>query len=95
VDPKPVPPGWKALASGAALQARTSVLGASTWADADRRRRRYVLLAGVLLATLLIVMLTAAAAGATATDGSITQTGYYHDHDWWDHDHDGFGHGFG
>jgi len=79
-DPRPVPPGWRAVASTAALQARASVLGASTWADADPKRRRVVLLTAILATLLLVMILTAAAAsGAGVGDG---WDGPYHHHHW-------------
>jgi Domain of unknown function (DUF1707) len=67
--PRPVPaapqaPGWRAVGSSAALQARMSLLGSPTWADADTRRRRIVVLTGILVALLLIAAMTAAASGA-------------------------------
>jgi hypothetical protein len=80
-DPTPVAPGWKAVASTAALQARTSIMGASSWATADRRRRRMVLLTGILLATLLVILLTAAAATA-GTTGGPPPFDYDHFHHW-------------
>jgi hypothetical protein len=78
-DPTPVAPGWRAVASTAALQARTSVMGAPTWAMADRRRRRWVLLSAILLGVLLVMMLTAAAvAGAADLDGWNHPHGHHH-----------------
>jgi hypothetical protein len=62
-DPAPVAPGWRALASTAALQARTSALGVPTWSAAAPRRRLLVVLAGVLLALLFLAAVVAAATG--------------------------------
>jgi hypothetical protein len=75
-DPAPVAPGWKAVASTAALQARMSLLGAPSWSAADRRRRRIVLLTTILVVLLLVIALTAA---AVAGGGDF---GYDHHH--WD-----------
>jgi Domain of unknown function (DUF1707) len=80
-DPAPVAPGWRAIASTAVLQGRTSLLGAGTWADADRGRRRAVLITGVLVALLLVIMLTAAATAGAADLGGWD--GHHH-HDRWD-----------
>ena len=77
-DPVPVAPGWRAVADTAALQARTSLLGAPSWAAADSRRRRLVVLTGVLVTLLLVIALTAAAAAAALDVGA-----YHHQwHDW-------------
>jgi hypothetical protein len=76
-DPAPTAPGWKAVASTAALQARTSLMGAPSWVAADRRRRRGVLLVGILLALLLVIALTAA---AVAGSGDVGGYGDYHHH---------------
>ncbi|MGY1603596.1 DUF1707 SHOCT-like domain-containing protein [Geodermatophilus sp. SYSU D00815] len=81
-DPAPVAPGWRALASTAALQARTSVLGAGSWAAADRTRRRVVLLAGLLVALMLVIALTAAATASAADLGGGWD--HHHHHDYWD-----------
>ena len=75
-DPAPVAPGWKAVASTAALQARTSLMGAPSWSAADRRRRRGVLLVGILLALLLVIAITAAAVAGSGDWGY----GDYHHH---------------
>jgi hypothetical protein len=76
-DPAPVAPGWKAVASTAALQARTSLMGAPAWSAADRRRRRGVLVAGILLALLLVIALTTAAVAGSGDWGGY---GDYHHH---------------
>ena len=76
-DPAPVAPGWKAVASTAALQARTSLMGAPSWSAADRRRRRGVLLVGILLALLLVIALTTAAVAGSGDWGGY---GDYHHH---------------
>jgi hypothetical protein len=78
-DPAPVAPGWRAVTSTAALQARTTLLGASSWAAADRRRRRLVLLTALLIALLLAAAITAAAVGHGGDFG-----GYDYDHHWRD-----------
>src|SRR4051794_35247523 len=78
-DPAPVAPGWRAVASTAALQARTSLMGAPSWSSADRRRRRGVLLVGILLALLLVIALTAAAVSGAGDWG-----GYGYHHHWRD-----------
>jgi hypothetical protein len=78
-DPAPVAPGWRAVASTAALQARTSLMGAASWSAADRRRRRLVVLAGTLVTLLLVIALTAAAVAGGGDYGH----GYY-DHHWRD-----------
>jgi hypothetical protein len=85
-DPAPAAPGWRAVASTAALQARTSLMGAPSWSAADRRRRRGVLLAGVLLALLLVIALTAAAVAGTGDWGGYGDYGDYGDyhHHWHD-----------
>jgi hypothetical protein len=75
-DPTPVAPGWRAVASTAALQARTSLLGAPSWATADSRRRRAVLLVGILVALLLVVALTSAAVAGASDFGGYD----YHRH---------------
>ncbi|MGY1616167.1 DUF1707 domain-containing protein [Geodermatophilus sp. SYSU D00691] len=75
----PVAPGWRAVASTAALQARTTLMGAGSWGAADRTRRRLVLLAGVFLVLLVVVALTAA---ATAEAGDFG--GWDHHRDRWD-----------
>lgn len=80
-EPPPVPPaapGWRSVGSMAALQARTTLLGAPSWAAADRRRRRLVLLTGLLLTLLLVVLITAAAVAAGH------DAGYWSDHHHWD-----------
>jgi hypothetical protein len=76
-DPAPVAPGWKAVASTAALQARTSLMGAPSWSAADRRRRRGVLLVAILVALLLVIALTAAAVAGSGDWGGY---GDYHQH---------------
>jgi hypothetical protein len=76
-DPTPVAPGWRAVASTAALQARASVMGAPTWALADRTRRRWVLLSAILLGVLLVMILTAAMADAANVGG---WDGHHHGH---------------
>lgn len=76
-DPTPVAPGWRAVASAAALQASTSVLGAASWSAADRRRRRIVLLAGLLIALLLVAAITAA---AVTHGGDVGGFDYDHHH---------------
>src|SRR4051812_32430023 len=81
-DPAPVAPGWKAVASTAALQARTSLMGASSWAAADRRRRRLVLLTGILFALLLVIALTAAAVGGGGDFGPGHVDHGWHEHGW-------------
>jgi uncharacterized protein DUF1707 len=78
----PVAPGWRAVASVTALQARTSLLGASSWAAAHPSRRRAVAVAGILLAVLFIVILTASVASGS---GGVGDDGY------WDH-YQGYGH---
>jgi hypothetical protein len=94
-DPEPVAPGWRSEASTAALQARTSLLGAPTWGKADHARRRAVLVTGILLGLLLVIMLTTAAAAGTGSGGTGTtnapvEQGYHHYHHWhdWDDDDD-------
>jgi hypothetical protein len=81
-DPAPVAPGWKAVAAIAALQARTSLMGASSWATADRRRRQLVLLTGILFALLLVIALTAAAVGGGGDFGPGHVDHGWHDHGW-------------
>src|SRR3954470_23219059 len=76
-DPAPVAPGWKAVGATAALQARTSLMGAPSWAAADRRRRRNVLLTCLLIALLLVIALTAAA----VTGGGDFGYDHHHWHD--------------
>jgi Domain of unknown function (DUF1707) len=84
----PLAPGWRAVASSAALQARMSLLGAPTWADADARRRRIVVLTGILVTLLLIATITAAAASG-ATDPTVHNVppGDFFEHHphYWDH----------
>ncbi|WP_448628153.1 DUF1707 SHOCT-like domain-containing protein [Geodermatophilus sp. URMC 64] len=81
-DPTPVAPGWRAVASTAALQARTSVMGAPTWALADRTRRRWVLISAILLGVLLVMILTAAMADAADLGGGWDHHDHGHHH--WD-----------
>ena len=69
--PAPVAPGWPAIASSAALQARMSLLGAPSWSAADRRRRRAVLLVGILVALLLVIAMTAAAVAGPGDFGGF------------------------
>src|SRR3954451_13521452 len=90
--PAPVTPGWRAVGSMAAMQARMSLLGTSSWAAADPRRRRLVLLGGllrglVLLAGILGVLLLIAliTANAVAASGAGPDFGgHYPD---WPHGH--------
>jgi hypothetical protein len=77
----PVAPGWRAIASTAALQARTSLLGAPTWRQADAARRRVVATIGTVLAVLVIVLLTASAASAGGGGGGVSGGGYSYDGD--------------
>jgi len=88
--PAPVAPGWRAVGSMAAMQARMSLLGTSSWAAADPRRRRLVLLAGILGVLLLIALITANAVAASG--GGPDFGGHYPD---WHHDHFFDGHGPG
>ena len=75
----PVPPGWRAVASGAALQTRMTLLGAPSWGAADKRRRWMVLLVAILVALLLVVLVTAAAVlGGHDVGGQFP----FQDHDW-------------
>ncbi|NYJ08739.1 DUF1707 SHOCT-like domain-containing protein [Petropleomorpha daqingensis] len=75
-DPAPEAPGWRAVASSASLQARTSLLGAPSWSAARRRRRRVVLVVGVLVALLLVAAVVAAAIAGSGDYGY--GPGYYH-----------------
>ena len=75
-DPAPVAPGWRAVGSTAALQARMSLLGATSWSAAHQRRRRMVLLVGTLIVLLLVIAITAAAVTGSG------DWGYGHHHGW-------------
>jgi hypothetical protein len=84
----PLAPGWRAIASSAALQARTSLLGAPTWRQADVARRRVVATIGTVLAVLFIVLVTASAATAGGGGGGGNGGGYSYDDGYnWHHRH--------
>jgi Domain of unknown function (DUF1707) len=83
----PVAPGWRAITSSAALQARTSLLGAPTWRQADVARRRVVATIGTLLAVLFIVLVTASAASAGGGGGGGAGGYSYDDNYSWHHHH--------
>ena len=63
-EPAPAAPGWRSVASAAALQTRMSLLGAPTWRAADPTRRWVVAAGTVLLALLLVALVIGAVAFA-------------------------------
>jgi hypothetical protein len=89
-DPAPVAPGWRAVASVAALQARTSLLGAPSWRQASPARRRAVAALGILLTVLFIIVVTASVASGSGGVGDDDSwhgyPGYGHHHHWDDWD---------
>jgi hypothetical protein len=85
-NPAPVAPGWRALASTAALQARTSMMGATSWQAAHRTRRRLVLLGLILLGVLLVSSVTAAATTGGGGGGGVPASYQHSYHHHWDDD---------